>query len=124
MNRKRQLVIVGGLLCLSCLVQGVVILRATTTGLDAVRFVGIARSIDQQGLLQTVRTERQQPLFPAWVWVVHGGLQRTVGEFPSAWATSAQLAAAIPLVLAVVPLYFLLVRLVGGAAAAAGSFLL
>ncbi len=122
MNPKRHLVVVAGLLGLSCLVQVAVVHRSTTTGLDAVRFVGIAQSIEQQGLLSAVRTHREQPLFPAWVWVVHGGLQRTVGEFPSIWAASTQLAAAVPLVLTIVPLYFLLLRLVGGAAATAGSF--
>jgi 4-amino-4-deoxy-L-arabinose transferase-like glycosyltransferase len=122
MDCKRHLLIVAGLLGLACLVQVVVIRRAATTGLDAVRFVQIARSIDRQGLLETVRAQREQPLFPAWIWVVHGGLQRTSGEFPSIWAVSAQLAAAVPLVLAVVPLYLLLLRLVGGAAALAGSF--
>ena len=114
--------VVAGLLGLSCLVQVAVVSRSTTTGLDAVRFVQVAQSIDQHGLLPTVRTQRQQPLFPVWVWAVHAGLQRTVGEFPSVWAVSAQLAAAIPLVLAVVPLYFLILRLVGGGAAVAGSF--
>jgi hypothetical protein len=114
--------IVVVLLALSCLVQVAVIRRATTPGLDAVRFVEVARSIDRQGLLESVRTHRQQPLFPMWIWVVHEGLQRTMGEFPSAWGTSAQVAAAVPLVLAVVPLYFLLLRLVGSAAAVAGSF--
>ena len=122
MNARRHLLIVAGLLGLAGLVQVLVIRRAATTGLDAVRFVEIARSIDRQGLLETVWADREQPLFPVWVWVVHGGLQRTRGEFPSIWAVSAQSAAAVPLVLAVVPLYLLLLRLVGGAAAAAGSF--
>ena len=117
MNRQRQSMIVVVLLGLSCLVQVAVIRRATAPGLDAVRFVDVARSIDRQGLLETVRTHRQQPLFPIWIWVVHEGLERTMGKFPSAWGTSAQVAAAVPLVLAVVPLYFLLLRLVGSAAA-------
>jgi len=123
MNARRHLLIVAGLLGLAGLVQVVVIRRAATTGLDAVRFVEIARSIDRQGLLDAVWAEREQPLFPAWIWVVHGGLQQTSGEFPSIWALSAQLAAAVPLVLAVVPLYLLLLRLVGSPAAAAGSVL-
>jgi 4-amino-4-deoxy-L-arabinose transferase-like glycosyltransferase len=121
MDRKRQLLIVVGLLGLSCLVQVAVIRRAATTGLDAVRFVDVARSMDREGLLQTVRCHREQPLFPAWIWVVHEGLRRALGEFASSWAVSAQLAAAAALVLAVVPLYFLLRRLVGHPAAVAGS---
>lgn len=121
MSRKHHIVILAGLLGLASLVQVAVIRRATTPALDAARFAGIAQSIDEHGLVQTVRTHREQPLFPAWVWLVHEGLERTAGEFPSAWAVSTQLAAAIPLVVAVVPLYFLLVRLVGAAAAVAGS---
>ncbi len=121
MSRKHHILILAGLLGLSCLVQAVVIRRATTTGLDAVRFAQIAQSIERQGLIPTLRTHGEQPLFPAWVWVVHRGLRRTVGEFPSIWAATTQLAAAVPLVLAVVPLYLLLLRLVSAGAALAGS---
>ena len=121
-NRKRHVLTLTALLGLSCLVQVVVIGRATVPGLDAVRFVETARQIDHRGLLPAVRVEREQPLFPAWVWLVHKGWQQTAGPSRWDWATSAQLAAAIPLVLAVVPLYFLLLRLAGSAAAAAGSF--
>jgi len=121
MHHKRHILAVAVLLGLSCLVQVVVICRATVPALDAVRFAHIAQEIDRDGLLPTLRAERQQPLFPAWVWVVHQGLRHTAGGFPSIWATCVQLAAAIALVLAVVPLYFALLRLVGGAAALAGA---
>ena len=123
MDRRRHIAVVAGLLTLSCLVQVVLIRRATIPGLDAVRFVETARQIDTQGLLTTTRQYQEQPLFPAWVWLVHEGLERTRGQFRSSWATSVQLAAAIPLVLAVVPVYFLSLRLVGPRAAAAGSLL-
>lgn len=122
MNRTRHLLIVAGLLGLCGLLQVVVIRRATTPALDAARFAEIARSIDREGFLHVAATQREQPLFPAWLGLVQEGLQRTTGEFPSARATSVQLAAAIPLVLAVVPLYLLLLRLVGPAAGLAGSF--
>lgn len=122
MDRKRHIMVVATLLGLSCLVQTVVIRRATLPGLDAVRFVGIAQTIDRQGLLPSLRTEGEQPLFPVWVWIVHEAWQHVCGESETAWVNSVQVAAAIPLVLAIVPLYFLLLRLVGSAAALAGSF--
>jgi len=121
MTRKRHLLILAALMGLACLVQTVVIRRATVTGLDAVRFVEIAQAIDRQGILETIRGEREQPLFPVWVWAVHRGLQRVAGTSPSIWAVSAQVAAAIPLVLAVAPFYLLTLRLAGRAAAVAGS---
>ncbi len=71
MDRKRQIGIVAALVVLAALVQAVVIGRARVPSLDAVRFVGIAQAIDQQGLAETLRTEPQQPLFPVWVCTVH-----------------------------------------------------
>ena len=121
-NPKRHIAILAALLALSCLVQVVVIRRATTTALDAVRFVGIAQRIDRVGLLHAVRTQREQPLFPAWISTVHGAYSRWTGESPTTWADSVRLAAAIPLVLAIVPLYFSILRLAGPRAAIAGSF--
>lgn len=123
MERRRHIAVVAGLLALSCLVQVALIRRATVPGLDAVRFVETARQIGRQGLLSTAQKQQEQPLFPAWMWVVHEVLERTSGQLRSSWAASAQLAAAIPLVLAVVPVYFLSLRLVGPRAAAAGSLL-
>jgi hypothetical protein len=123
MDRKRHIAIVAGLVALGCLVQGVLIRRATVPALDAVRFVDLAQRIDAQGLVAAMRQQREQPLFPAWVWLVHKGLQNVAGERQSSWAVSVQLAAAIPLVLAVVPLYFVSLRLVGPSAALAGALL-
>ncbi|MBN2476316.1 MAG: hypothetical protein JXB62_17010 [Pirellulales bacterium] len=121
MKRSRHILAIVGLLGLSCLVQTVVVRRATTTALDGVRFARYAQEIDEQGLLPTVRAQWEQPLFPVWVWVVHEGLESLVGNSPSIWATSVQSAAAAASVLSVIPLYLLLVRLVGAPAALAGT---
>jgi 4-amino-4-deoxy-L-arabinose transferase-like glycosyltransferase len=123
MTPKRHIAIAIALVCLSALVQAVVIHRAVVPSVDAVRFVETARAIDEQGILPVARTEHEQPLFPAWVWLVHEGVEHVAGEFPSAWALSAQLAAAVALVLTIVPVYFLSVRLFGPAAGLAGSIL-
>ncbi len=123
MDRNRDVLFAAGLLGLCCLVQVVLIRRATVPALDAVGFVEIARRIDDVGMLATIRSEREQPLFAAWVWLVHKGVKHVAGDFRSSWALSAQLAAAIPLVLVVVPVYLVSVRLVGRTAALAGCLL-
>ena len=105
---------------LSCLIQTVTIRRARVTSLDAVRFARAAEAIDRVGAIDALRGE-QQPLFPVWVWGVHQGLLHTVGPTDSHWAMSVQLAAAIPLVLAILPIYFLILRLGNRSAAIAGS---
>ena len=101
------------LVCLCGLVQVVVVSRATVASIDAVRFVRIARQIDDAGFLHTVRCEGQQPLFPLAVCAVHGLMQLVTGQSPSLWATAAQTTAAVALVLAVVPVYFVARRMVG-----------
>ena len=114
---------VVGLLALTISVQVLVVARATVPELDTVRFVEVARQFDQQGLLATLRGRQDQPLFPLSVWLVHRLVLHATGDFPAAWTISAQLAAAIPLVLAIVPVYFLSVRLLGKTAGLAGAAL-
>jgi hypothetical protein len=123
MRCTSSLTVVVLFLALSSLVQVVLVCRATVPALDAVRFIETARQIDRVGLLETVRQEQEPPLFAACVWLAHAGVVGATGESRSSWAISAQLAAAIPLVLAVVPVYFLSLRLVGRAAAVAGALL-
>ena len=123
MPSRNQIAIVAGLVLLAAAVQVVTIRRATVTGLDAVRFVRSAKMIDQHGLVEALRGQREQPLFPVSVWTVHRGIEWTAGDFPSSWALSAQLAASVALVLSVVPVYFVARRLAGATAAAWGSAL-
>jgi len=116
---RYHLTVVAGLLALSCLVQVLAVSRSVVPGLDAVRFVGIAQSIDEQGIADTLEAEGEQPLFPAWVALVHRVQVGIAGDSSSAWAKSVQTAAAVPLVLAIVPLYLALLRMVGARSAAA-----
>ena len=120
-NRKRHIAIICGLLGTACLVQGVLIARATVPALDAVRFIESAQNINRLGLTPAISNGTEQPLFPISTWLVQEGLRITIGEFRSIWAVAAQLAAAIPLVLAVVPVYLIALRLAGPRAAWAGS---
>ena len=121
--RTRTALLLAGLVGLSSLIQVLVIARAVTTELDTLRYVTTAQAIEEQGLVPVLQTTSEQPLYPVAIWLVHETLQRTVGEFRTIWVLSAQIAAAIPLVLAVVPVYFLSVRLVGRAAALAGALI-
>jgi dolichyl-phosphate-mannose-protein mannosyltransferase len=123
MPSRNQIAIVAGLMLLVAVVQVVTVRRATVTGLDAVRFVRSAKMIDQHGLVEALRGQREQPLFPVSVWMAHRGIEWTVGDFRSSWAFSAQAAATVALVLSVIPVYFLAKRLVGATAAAWGSAL-
>jgi len=120
---RRHLVAILGLLCLGTLFQAVVIGRAAMPSLDAVRFVKTAQAVTQQGPLAALRSGGEQPLFPLWVAAVHKAIAWQTGEYPSIWAASVQLAAAVPLVLTVVPLYLLLVCLFDERIAAIGSIL-
>ena len=122
-STRHHILVLLVLLGFCTLVQVVSIRRAVVPGLDAVRFVEFAQAIERDGLLPTINARWEQPLYPTWVCVVHRGLTFFAGDGPSRWADSAQLAAAIPLVLCVVPLYLLMLRLVGPASATIGGLL-
>jgi hypothetical protein len=126
MPRRRFWTVVApcaGLLALCCLVQALVIGRAVATGLDTARFAARAQQIDTDGWIATVRAHQEPPLYWAEIWAVHKVLLRCCGNYPEIWAQSAQYAAAIPLVLTLVPLFLLSQRVFGTAAAvAAGVF--
>jgi hypothetical protein len=126
MPRRRFWTVVApcaGLLALCCLVQALVIGRAVATGLDTARFAARAQQIDTDGWIATVRAHQEPPLYWAEIWAAHKVLLRCCGNYPEIWAQSAQYAAAIPLVLTLVPLFLLSQRVFGTAAAvAAGVF--
>jgi hypothetical protein len=119
----RSLPLVAGLVGFSSLIQVMVVARAVTTELDSIRFVETAQQIAEQGLVPALRASTDQPLFPVAIWLVHGVVERIWGDFRLSWVLSAQIAGAIPLALAVIPVYFLSVRLVGREPALAGSLL-
>ena len=112
--------LVAALVGLSLFVQLWLVTRAALPALDAVGYVAVAQAIERDGLLATLRSEPEQPLFPLLVWCAHAIGTRCGAMDTSHWATSAQVAAAIPLLLAVVPVFYLLRRMVGRPAAVAG----
>ncbi len=97
--------------------------RAVLPAQDAVGFVSVAQRIDREGVLPTVRAETVPPLFPAAVCAAHRTFTRVGLLGPNEWGRAAQLAATLPLVLAVVPAYLFARRLVGADAALCGTLL-
>ncbi|MBA4019677.1 MAG: hypothetical protein C0483_21140 [Pirellula sp.] len=97
--------------------------RAVLPAQDAVDFVSVAQRIDREGGLPTLRAETMPPLFPASVCATHRALTRLGLIAANDWARAAQLAATVPLVLAVVPGYFFARRMVGSTAAVCGTLL-
>src|SRR5262245_21874155 len=118
---KRHALTIAALLGLSCAVQAWCVTHAVTPAQDAVRFTKVAQAIDREGLRSVLRTRDEHPLFPAVVRWTHGVRRLALGETADAWAASAQLAAAAALVLAVVPVYGLLLCLARWPAAVAGA---
>jgi len=116
-------VIVASLLALSCLVQLFVLPRAAAPGLDAVRFAGVAQRIEQDGLWSTLIGQRKQPLFPVMVCLAHQALAKIIGEHPAIWNHSVVLAATLPLILAVVPVFLTSRRIFGPQAGLIGAVL-
>lgn len=110
------------LVCLGIAVQAWSIGRATVPAQDAVRLVRLAQGIESGGVAAVLRDPAEQPLFPLLVWAVHK-LLAFLGQPPSDWALAAQWAAALPLIVAVVPVYWLLNELAGRRAALCGTVL-
>jgi hypothetical protein len=119
----RHLLILTALVLLAAAVQAVVVARSVVPALDSGRFLITSQWMDHEGLLTAVRNQPEQPLYSMWVWTVRRAIGATAGEFPSQGAVTVQLAAAIPLVLIVVPVYFLAFRVYGPRAAIAGTSL-
>lgn len=117
----RHLVIVSALVILAAVVQAVVVGRAVVPALDSGRFLVTAQAIDRDGLVATLRNRAEQPMFSVAVWGVRRSLRAVWGDFPSLGAASVQLAAALPLVILAVPVYFLSLRMYGPRAAMAGA---
>ena len=124
---RRHVYSITTLLLLATIVQTYVAWRAIVPAQDAVRFVALAQRIETHGLREAWRESEQAP-FAALVACVHRPRRwepwaPTTGMNCVNWATSAQVAAAIPAVLSVVPVYLLLTLWLGGRSALLGSIL-
>ncbi len=118
---RQYLPMIAALLLLTAAVQAVCIARAVVPAQDAVRYVEMARAMQSHGVLAVVRATHEEPLFPAMVVATHALLQPFYGSENTPWLLAAQWAAVIPLILAVLPLYGLMLCLVSPRSAALGG---
>lgn len=123
MYLRRSLGTLGSLILLACLVQAWTVDRAVVPAQDSIRYLTVAQAMGRDGLVAAVRTQPEQPLFPALVWLTHSVLTASGLGSPGEWALSLQLAAAVPLVLSVAPVFLLFRRLHGQRAAVIGALL-
>ncbi|MGH7138767.1 MAG: hypothetical protein ACREHD_23720, partial [Pirellulales bacterium] len=117
MDFRRKTATIAALVLAACLVQAWMISRAVVPAQDSVRYLIVAQGFERDGFSATLRNQPEQPLFPALVWLVHRGLTSLGLATADDWATSLQVAAAIPLVLSIVPVYLLFCQLHGERAA-------
>ena len=79
--------------------------------------------IERLGLTTALGADPEQPCYPFLIWSVWNALVGLGLLDRSAWATSAQIAAATPLALAVAPVYIFFRRWLGSTSAFAGALL-
>jgi 4-amino-4-deoxy-L-arabinose transferase-like glycosyltransferase len=113
MDYRRKTATVGALALMACLVQAWTISRAVVPAQDCVRYLIVAQGFERDGFTATVRAQPEQPLYPALVWLVHRMLTDAGWITADNWAICLQVAAAIPLVLSVIPVYLLFCKLHG-----------
>lgn len=123
MQRRQLPLATAALLALATMVQVWTVARAPLPAQDAVDFVVAAQQAQRQPLTAFLFAGPDQPLFPLTVAVVHRGLTALRCLAPDQWARSAQIAAGVPLVLAVVPVVLLWRRVAGISVALAGGAL-
>ncbi len=121
---RRHFVNLAFLLVLAAAVQAICVVRAVVPAQDAVRYIAMAQAMETHGVLAVVRASYQEPLYPLSTYRVHQCLQSILGEGSANWILAAQLAAAIPLVLLVLPCYGLMRMLVSRPAALVGGVFL
>jgi 4-amino-4-deoxy-L-arabinose transferase-like glycosyltransferase len=122
-TNRTEIAFLAALVASACVVQVAVIQRAAVPALDAVRFVHSARLLGEAGFGEWVRSAPDAPLFAVWVAAVHAMVAGLVGDFRQAWALSAQIASAVPLVLLPIPVYGLSRCLAGARPARYGTAL-
>lgn len=105
----------------AALQQARYIATATLPAQDVVDVVYVAQSVEQVGLLETIRRESVPPLFPALVAAAHRVGSATQVIEKSNWALPPQWIAAASLVLATIAVFLSVDRLVGRAAAVMAS---
>lgn len=115
--KMKCLAAVGGVLLLAIVVQTWLVTRTPVSSIDSVRFVSIAQSIEAEGLLSVLRSDREQPLFPLVTCGVHHVLESIGIDRTVVWMRSVQVASVLGLLLAVPAIYLVALLMVGHLAA-------
>lgn len=120
---RRHLYAIATLLVLALVVQCLVASRAVVPAQDSVRFVTLAQQIETEGL-SSVWHESDEAAFATLVAGVHQVRGITSSISPETnWALTAQIAAALPAVLVVVPAYVLLTTWLGARVGLLGTII-
>ncbi|MDA7977518.1 MAG: hypothetical protein MPJ50_01955 [Pirellulales bacterium] len=121
MKREALIILLLSVICGG--VQCYMIWRAVTPAQDAVRFVAIAQRMEQDGIVSTLRDETEHPLYPLAIRATYPVITSVCGERVDNWALAAQVAAALPLVLCLIPTYLLLRTVLDSGGGAFGTVL-
>jgi 4-amino-4-deoxy-L-arabinose transferase-like glycosyltransferase len=113
MGNPKRWTAIAILVACSAVMQVTIIYRSSVPALDSLRSVAAAEAFLQSPSLATLAEEPESPLFPVWLAAVHR-TREALFSSPPRWDASVQLAAAIPIVLWPVPIYWLTRRRYGG----------
>jgi hypothetical protein len=121
LTTKQHILRLLALLAWSVAVQAWTNGRSVAPAQDAVRFIAAAQAMQLEGFRAVAPRLVDEPLYPAAIGLAEAVLRRLGHDEPQRWVRAAQWAAAVPVVLTVVPLYLLLLALVPPGAAWLGT---
>ena len=111
LSRRRALGLLLAILVLALAIRASLVATATVTARDTATFVWHAQDL-ARAPLETLRTHDQHPLYPTLILAVHSVLRPVLpADKVAAWERSAQMAACLGGLAAVVALYVLTVQL-------------
>lgn len=118
---RRHLATLAVLPLVVAAIQAWCVWHAVVPAQDAVRFVTLARAMQEHGVLDVVCATHDEPLFPLLVYGVHSAAELVAGPNAISWLAAAQWTAAAAVVLTIFPLYGLMLCVVPWHAAIAGG---
>lgn len=118
---QRHLATLAVLTLVVAAIQAWCVWNAVVPAQDAVRYVTLAKAMQEHGVLEVVCATHDEPLFPLLVYGVHSAAEMVAGPDAISWLAAAQGTAAAAVVLTIFPLYGLMLCVVPWHAAIAGG---
>jgi len=118
---QRHLATLAVLALVVAAIQAWCVWHAVVPAQDAVRYVTLAKAMQEHGVLEVVCATHDEPLFPLLVYGVHSAAELVAGPDAISWLTAAQGTAAAAVVLTIFPLYGLMLCVVPWHAAIVGG---